>query len=518
MNFSTQTSNQPTYLELFATGLNGTPTVTIGGVSAQVASSGPAGWAAGLEQINVIVPSSVAGAGRVPVVITANGQASNTVQIVVLPPAAQSEFPGDQDNHARARELAALAYIPGTSSVLSTDENDDVVRVIDVSAKKMTHVIALPQGAAPVGVAVNAAGTIAVVAESGRGMAAILNLSTFSVTAEVTVGAGPTAVAISGSRAVVVNQDADSVTVFNLTSPTPATVGVGRGPAGVAVDAAGNAYVTNEDDGTVSVIALSATPSVTKTITLGASSLRPEAIAVNAGTAYITVPAAGPDGMVIVLNLATGVTTTISANPDRSGGSSDVAISASNVYFANQTGGSVSVLPLNSTTIASVKVDLGARAMAIDTNDNLLVVSNEGTGTLVLVSLSSNTVTGRINAVQTSPGDQNDHGDHNNATNLPVIVSMTPTSAKGGATFTLTITGTNLTGATAVNFGGNGNGNRGSDFTVSKISVNSTGTQLTATVSLDASAKPGARIVSVTTPNGDSTNKGVGAAVFAVTP
>jgi hypothetical protein len=286
----------------------------------------------------------------------------------------------------------------------------------------------------------------------------------------------------------------------------------------VAVDAAGNAYVTNEDDGTVSVIALSASPSVTKTIALGASSLRPEAIAVNAGTAYITVPAAGPDGMVIVLNLATGGTTTISANPDRSGGSSDVAISASNVYFANQTGGSVSVLPLNSTTIASVKADLGARALAIDTNDNLLVVSNEGTGTLVLVSLSSNTVTGRINAVQTSPGDQNDHGDHNNATNLPVIVSMTPTSAKGGATFALTITGTNFTGATAVNFGGNGNGNRGSDFTVSKISVNSTGTQLTATVSLDASGKPGARIVSVTTPNGDSTDKGVGAAVFMVTP
>jgi uncharacterized protein (TIGR03437 family) len=518
MNFSTETSNHPTYLELFATGLNNAPTVTIGGVSAQVTYSGPAGWADGLEQINVTVPASVAGAGRVPVVITANGQASNTVQIVVLPPAAQSEFPGDQDNQARGRELAALAYIPGTSSVISTDENDDVVRVIDVSTKQVTHVIALPQGAAPVGVAVNAAGTMAVVAESGRGVAAILNLSTYSVAAEVKVGAGPTAVAIFGAQAVVVNQDADSVTVFNLTSPTPATVSVGRGPAGVAVDAAGNAYVTNEDDGTVSVIALSATPSVTKTIALGASSLRPEAIAVNAGIAYITVPAAGPDGMVIVLNLGTNAITTLSANPDRSGGTSDVAISASNVYFANQTGGSVSVLPLNSTTITSVKVDLGARALAIDTKDNLLVVSNEGTGTLVLVSLSSNTVTGRISAVQTSPGDQDDHGDHDNATNLPVIVSMTPLSAKAGATFTLTITGTNLTGATAVTFGGNGNGNRGNDFTVSKISVNSAGTQLTATVSIDTSAKPGARIVSVTTPNGDSTDKGVGAAVFMVTP
>jgi hypothetical protein len=268
----------------------------------------------------------------------------------------------------------------------------------------------------------------------------------------------------------------------------------------------------------VSVIALSATPSVTKTIALGASSLRPEAIAVSGGTAYITLPAAGPDGKVIVLNLGTGVTTTISANPDRSGGSSDVAISSSNVYFANQTGGSVSALPLHSTTITSVKVDLGARALTIDTKDNLLVVSNEGTGTLVLVSLSSNTVTGRISAVQTSPGDQDDHSDHNNATNVPAIVSMTPTSAKAGATFALTITGTNFTGATAVTFGGNGKGNRGSDFTVSKISVNSAGTELTAAVSIDASAKPGARIVSVTTPNGDSTDKGVGAAVFMVTP
>jgi hypothetical protein len=176
------------------------------------------------------------------------------------------------------------------------------------------------------------------------------------------------------------------------------------------------------------------------------------------------------------------------------------------------------VLPLNSTTITSVKVDLGARALAIDTKDNLLVVSNEGTGTQVLVSLSSNTVTDRINAVQTSPGDQNDHSDHNNAANLPVIASMTPTTAKGGAALTLTIAGANFTGASAVTFGGNGNGNRGSDFTVGKITVNSTGTQLTATVSIDASAKPGARLVSVTTPNGDSTDKGVGAAVSMVTP
>src|SRR5260370_17658073 len=72
--------------------------------------------------------------------------------------------------------------------------------------------------------------------------------------------------------------------------------------------------------------------------------------------------------MVIVLNLATGVTTPISANPDRSGGSSDVAISASNVYFANQTGGSVFVPPPNNTTITSLKADLPPPPPAVRTN------------------------------------------------------------------------------------------------------------------------------------------------------
>lgn len=533
LNFSTQTANQATYLELFATGLNTsvTPTVTIGGVPVQVTFAGASPCCDGLQQINVVLPGSLAGAGRVPVVVSAGGQTSNTVQIVLLPPAGSQEFSGDQENQQRNRELASLAYVPGTSLVVSADQNDDVVRVIDVNAKQVVHVITLPQGSGPSGIAVNAAGTLAVVTETSRGKVAILDLTKFTVAAEVATGGGASAVAVAGAQAVVVNQDVDSVSILDLTSATvQKTVAVGRGPAGVAADAASHkAYVTNEDDGTISVIDLTG-PSVAQTITLGAA-VRPEAIALlpGAGVAYITVPAAGPDGTVLVLNLATSQTTTISANPDRSGGSSDVAVFNGNVYFANQAGGSVSALPVNPATgapagaITTIRVDLGARAIAIDTKDNLLVVSNEGTGTLVLVNLGSNSVAGRIKAVQVGAGDdQDDHGDRNNAPNLPVIQSMTPLSAKAGTTFTLTITGVNLTGATEVSFGangdGNGNGNRGGDFTVKNIQVSSAGTQLTATVTIDASARPGARIVTVTTPNGDSTDKGVGAAVFMVTP
>src|SRR5207249_3430407 len=154
------------------------------------------------------------------------------------------------------RELASLAYVPGSSLVLSADENDDVVRVIDVSTRRVTHVIALASGANPSGIAVNAAGTVAVVGEAGRGKVAVLNLTTFSVATEITTGGGPANIAIGGTQAVVVNQDADTVSIVSLTSNTvQKTLAVGRGPAGLAVDAAAHlAYVTNEDDGSISVI------------------------------------------------------------------------------------------------------------------------------------------------------------------------------------------------------------------------------------------------------------------------
>jgi uncharacterized protein (TIGR03437 family) len=523
MNFSAQTQNQSTFLALFATGMNtsSTPTVTIGGVPVQVTFAGASPCCDGLQQINVVLPDSLAGAGRVPVVMTAGGQTSNTVQIVLLPSSGNKQFSDDQDNEKRNRELSALAYIPGTSTVISADENDDVLRIIDVNAKQVTHVVTLPTGANPSGVAVNSAGTLAAVTETGLGKVAIVDLAKFVVTTEVATGNGPTAIAIAGTQAVVVNQDVDSVSVVDLTSATvQKTIPVGRGPAGVAV-AAGKAYVTNEDDGTVSVIDLAGL-TVTQTIQLGAS-IRPEAIAVAGGFAYITAPAGGPDGMVVVLNLSTNQTTPpIKANPDRSGGSSDIAYFNGKLYFANQSGGSVSVLPVDATTgaatgaITRVKVDLGARALAIDTKDNLLVVSNEGTGTLVLVSLASNAVTGRIKAVQSGSGDdQDDHSDRDHAGNLPAIQTLSPSSGKAGTTFTLTITGVNLTGATAVSFNGNGNGHGGGDFTVKNVQVSTAGTQITATVTIDASAKPGARVVTVTTPNGDSADKG--GAVFVVT-
>jgi len=46
---------------------------------------------------------------------------------------------------------------------------------------------------------------------------------------------------------------------------------------------------------------------------------------------------------VLVLNLTTGTFTSIAVNPDRSGGSSDLAVWGTTAYFANQSGGSITV-------------------------------------------------------------------------------------------------------------------------------------------------------------------------------
>ena len=217
---------------------------------------------------------------------------------------------------------------------------------------------------------------------------------------------------------------------------------------------------------------------------------------------------------------------------DRSGGSSDVVFFNGELYFGNQTGGSVSVLPFANGTvgkITTIKVDLGARALTVDVKDNLLVVSNEGTGTLVLVDLNTNAVTGRISGVQTADGDADDHGDRGNASNVPAVTSVTPSSSKAGVTLTLTVMGTNLGGTNGVVFdvlrGNGGHGDNGNDknksdgaFAVSNISVNGAGTQLTATVKIAAGAQTGQHVVRVTTRNGESSGKTAMGNIFTVLP
>ena len=87
------TPQKPNYLVLFNTGLRNTPaanptdqngvaesvTVTIQGVTATATYAGRHPDFEGLDQLNVIIPPQLAGAGQVGLQVTANGQTSNVV-------------------------------------------------------------------------------------------------------------------------------------------------------------------------------------------------------------------------------------------------------------------------------------------------------------------------------------------------------------------------------------------------------------------------------------------------------
>ena len=99
----------------------------------------------------------------------------------------------------------------------------------------------------------------------------------------------------------------------------------------------------------------------------------------------------------------------------------------------------------------------------------------------------------------------------------PNIATLTPSTLASGATATLTLTGVNFTGATALRFL-KSDGTLDTAVTAASLSVNGNGTSLTASVTATASATVGPRVVIVITPNGVSrtSNGGVGVNVLQI--
>jgi len=72
------------YLELYGTGIRNAKkvAVTVGTQSVPVLSSGAQGFFVGLDQVNIgPLPKSLAGSGQTNIVLSADGQAANTVNV-----------------------------------------------------------------------------------------------------------------------------------------------------------------------------------------------------------------------------------------------------------------------------------------------------------------------------------------------------------------------------------------------------------------------------------------------------
>jgi uncharacterized protein (TIGR03437 family) len=510
--FSTTTTGQPTYVAVYATGLDLStkPTVTIGGMPVDVLWSGDAPGYVGLQQINIMLPAGSAGAGRVPVIVTSSGQNSNVTFMHVLPTTAMMQgMPGwgkgmmVGEDMPRAHELSYLTFNASNNTVLVTDENDDVVRVISPVSGATTATITLPAGSQAHAIAVNSAGTLAAVGLSAKAAIALIDLTQNKLMSVIGTGYYPSRMAFSGSNLLVTNGASETVTVIDSNSGTiTQTVNAGLGACGIAAD--GNtAVVANMQAGSISIVNLS-NYSVS-TIALPAGS-RPHEVAISSQSnkAVITTPMS--NGF-LILDLGTNALTQVGTSTWNGMGPGAVALDGSNVYIANQMTASVTVADLASgAVVKTFPVDPGPMALAVDPATNQLFVLAEGTGTLDVVDLASDGIVSRIDAGSTERQGQ---------FTMPLISSITPDTASAGSSFTLTIAGSGfqnvhgieftLTGAGAsggmMGGGGMGSGMGQGDanIKVSNVQVNSAGTQITASIQILAAATTGTRQIRLET-------------------
>ena len=96
----------------------------------------------------------------------------------------------------------------------------------------------------------------------------------------------------------------------------------------------------------------------------------------------------------------------------------------------------------------------------------------------------------------------------------PTIAGLDPASGVQGNSFTLTVTGADLAGATALTFLQAGVADP--EVTATGISVDVTGTTFTATVTIASTASLSSRVVTVTTPGGTSSSTASAANTFTV--
>jgi len=312
-------------------------------------------------------------------------------------------------------------------------------------------------------------------------------------------------VAINGDVVVMANQDSDTVSVLSLAlKQVLGTVPVGRSPRGVAIDDITSlAYVANQSSGTISVVDIGRR-AVVDTLPLAAGA-RPQNVRL--------VPAGGilavtePDsGMVELVDL-----TSKTRFPVRIA-ASDVVFQRSTAYITNQVGGAALAAPFSIGAggvslglPASIQVDSGVRSAAVDPLDNLLLVSSEASGTVSMIDLNSNRLTGTINAVR-GEGEttaRDDRSDRDRAGNAPVITSMRPAQAAAGTTVQLTVNGNNVGGAYDAYIVG-ADGQRDPAFVITNMDVDPSGNQVRLTVQVAAGAAKGDHLLRLLTPNGEN--------------
>ncbi|MEV7026369.1 beta-propeller fold lactonase family protein [Kitasatospora sp. NPDC093558] len=364
----------------------------------------------------------------------------------------------------------------------------------------------VPVAPYPAGVALTPDGARAYVTSQSSGTVSVLDTASNTVTGSFTDGTGSYAVALSpdGRRAYLTHHLDNTVGIVDTaTNTVAATVPVGTQPWGLALSADGSrAYVANAGANTVSVVDTAA-KTVTATVPVGAE---PHGLAVSRDGKKVYV-AASSGRAVNVIDTASN---TVSATVPVGHGAFGLALSPDGTRLWAANGDDKTVTVIDTTTnavVSAVSVGANPYAVALSPDGSAAYVSNYTDNTVSVVDTASRTVTATV-PVGTAPytlavtadGRRGYLADFTaNAVSVlnfplpvPVVTGISPATGSQAGGTTVTITGTDLAGATAVSFGAAGNA---ASFGCTKTSCTATAPATTATGPVD---------VQVTTPGGTS--------------
>ncbi|MGW7003917.1 virginiamycin B lyase family protein [Streptomyces sp. NPDC054933] len=436
----------------------------------------------------------------------------------------------------------AVAVAPNGRVYVANAMSNDVT-VIDSATD--TVLTTLPAGTSPYAVAVAPNGRVYIPNNQSNNVT-VIDSTTDTVLTTLPAGTSPYAVAVAANgRVYIPNNQSNNVTVIDSTTDTLlATVAVGSGPEAVAVASDGKVYVTSAPNGCPDQVYFATNDGGVFRVAYRPFNFPDSQQAVTAGNVTLNINAVGYADSGVVLEsfklgdidqVTVGGTGPLTVNlwfdTNNDGryftgltptgtfqgvGSDDYGnLQGTNVEFFTDSHGTVSLAALkagavpgiNANTTVALWVGIAQNASASITTVNgqnvVDCIHGVGAGNVTVIDSTTNTVlttltadsgtwavavapNGKIYAANSASSDVSVYPAY------PTLTAISPTQGPAAGGTVVTITGTNLTGA-SVTIGGS---------PATNVSVNPGGTQITATT---PPGTPGPADVTVTTGGGTAT-------------
>jgi YVTN family beta-propeller protein len=292
--------------------------------------------------------------------------------------------------------MAIYAYVPNAGNGTA----NGTVSVIDISTMSVLATITV--GKLPQGATVSPDGNRVYVCNTDDGTVSVIDTATNTVIATITVGTAPLMAAASpdGSKVYVANSGTNTVSVIGTATNTVlATISLGTssGPLAIAVTPDGTQVYT-ANNGTADVSVIDATTNTVKaTVSIG---LHPEAVATTPDSKYAYVSATGAGEIYVIDTSTNTVSTTITH-----GGITNLAISpdGSTGYLVDSGAGIIRLDIATNTILSGVVGITGAAGISFTPDGSQAYVTDTEHDTVSIIETATFTLNATVINVGSFP-------------------------------------------------------------------------------------------------------------------